>query len=313
MRTFIQVTEIWTPTADRSMLQYHGGLYGSHHAFKAASQKLVFGYGEGLPGRAWETRQPILLKNLQEWYFLRGEAAAKAGLTCGLALPIFAGDYLLAVVVFFCGTDDDHVGAIELWHNDPAQDSDMGLVDGYFGIADSLQWKAKATRFMRGFGLPGLVWQTGQPEIMQDLVNADRFLRKDDARRVGLNKGLGLPVFTQPDQHRVVTFLSARGTPIARRFEVWHPSADGAGNLVFTQGVCDTDPEFAAAYQGIALPRGSSMLNRCAETGLPQVTDAMAFEASVAGVSAHAAGYAEALAMPVVEAGRLKAVVAFYF
>lgn len=106
----------------------------------------MFGHGEGLPGRAWEARAPILLKNLREWYFLRGEAAAKAGLTCALALP-----------------------------------------------------------------------------------------------------------------------------------------------------------------------RGSAMLNRCAETGLPQVTDAMAFEVSVAGVSAHAAGYVEALAMPVVEAGRLKAVVAFYF
>lgn len=313
MRTFIQVTEIWTPTSDRSMLQYHGGLYGPHHSFRAASQKMVFGYGEGLPGRAWEERKPILLKDLQHSYFLRSAAAAKAGLTCGVALPIFAGDYLLAVLVFFCGSDDDHVGAIELWHNDPARDREMGLVDGYFGIADSLAWVAKSTRFMQGFGLPGQVWESGLPEIMQDLVNASRFLRKDDARRVGLNKGLGLPVFAQPGQHHVVTFLSALGTPLARRFEIWHPSADGLGHLVFAQGVCDANPEFAAAYQGLALPRGSSLLNRCGETGLPQVSDSIASEASLPGLSAQAAGYSEALAKPVVQDGHLRAVVAFYF
>jgi hypothetical protein len=313
MRTFIQVTELWTPTADRSALQYHGGLYGAHHAFREASRAVRFALGEGLPGRAWAERQPILLKDLQHSYFLRGEAAATAGLTCGLALPVFAGDYLLAVLVFFCGSDDEHVGAIEHWHNDPATNREMAMVDGYFGIAESLQWTAQTTRFMHGFGLPGLVWKTGRPEIMQDLVSSSRFLRKDDARRVGLNKGLGLPVFSQPGHHHVVTFLSALGTPIARRFEVWLPTADGAGSLVFAQGMCDADPEFAAVYQGVALLRGSSLLNHCADSGLPQLSDTIALESSPPGLSAQAAGYTEALAMPVLRDGRLQAVVAFYF
>jgi hypothetical protein len=30
----------------------------------------------------------------------------------------------------FCGDDEKHVGAIELWHNDPEKSHEMGLVDG---------------------------------------------------------------------------------------------------------------------------------------------------------------------------------------
>ena len=39
----------------------------------------------------------------------------------------------MAVMVLFCGDDEKHVGAIELWHNDPEKSDEMGLVDGYYG------------------------------------------------------------------------------------------------------------------------------------------------------------------------------------
>ncbi len=41
------------------------------------------------------------------------------------------------MVVFLCGDDAEHVGAIELWHNDAASNAEMGLVDGYYGTADA--------------------------------------------------------------------------------------------------------------------------------------------------------------------------------
>ena len=55
------------------------------------------------------------------------QAAAAEGLTCGIALPIFAGDFLTAVLVIFCGDDQAHAGAIELWANDPALTRDLTL------------------------------------------------------------------------------------------------------------------------------------------------------------------------------------------
>jgi hypothetical protein len=52
-------------------------------------------------------------------------------LTCAVALPVFAGDLLKAVVVFLCGDGKVGAGAMELWHNDPAKFFEMKLVDGY--------------------------------------------------------------------------------------------------------------------------------------------------------------------------------------
>lgn len=312
MKTFIQVSEIWVPSKNRSMLEFQGGLYGPHKQFRMASEGMCFGYDEGLPGKAWAARHPIILKDLQHSYFRRAESARKAGLSCAVALPIFAGDYLLAVVVMFCGDSEDRVGAIELWHNDPAQSYDMGLVDGYYGIAENFEYISRRTQFRPGSGLPGMVWKSGMPEILGNLWNSERFLRKDDARKAGLSKGLGLPVFSEPGQHYVMTFLSAMGTPIARRFEVWSPQEDREA-LVFNIGHCDCVPDFAQEYTATQLHSGDSTISRAWASGIPEISASIAEEGSASGASARKAGLESLLALPVLEHGRLKAVVAFYF
>lgn len=312
MNTFIQICEIWAPSGNRSILEFQGGLYGPHTAFRMASERMCFGYDEGLPGKAWAARHPIILKDLQHSYFRRAEAARAAGLTCGVALPIFAGDYLLAVVVFFCGDDEERIGAIELWHNNPAESYDMGLVDGYYGIAENFEFISRRTQFRPGFGLPGVVWKNGMPEIMGNLWNSERFLRKDDARKAGLSKGLGLPVSGEPGQHYVMTFLSAMGTPIARRFEVWIPQENREA-LLFSAGHCDRVPDFAQDYAETRLQPGDSTISRCWTTGMPEISERIGEEGSASGASARKAGLESLLALPVLEAGRLKAVVAFYF
>ena len=312
MKTFIRVSEIWVPSKDRTLLEFKDGLYGPHQHFRAGSEAMCFGYDEGLPGKAWAARHPIVLKDLQHSYFKRASLAREAGLTCGVAMPVFAGDYLLAVLVLFCGSDDDHVGAIELWHNDPAASFDMGLVDGFYGIAENFEYLSRRTQFRPGFGLPGLVWKSGMPEIVGDLWNSDRFLRKDDARKVGLSKGLGLPCPYAPGQNYVMTFLSALGTPIARRFEIWLPS-ERHDALTFGSGHCDRVPDFSAAYAGVRLAPGSNPLSRVWATGLPEITRRVGEDGSVIGQSARQADLDDLLAFPILESGRLKAVVAFYF
>jgi len=52
-------------------------------------------------------------------YFRRAAAARAEGLSCAVACPIFLGDVLTCVVVLLCGDAESHVGAVELWHNDP--------------------------------------------------------------------------------------------------------------------------------------------------------------------------------------------------
>ena len=180
-----------------------------------------------MPGKAWAAGHPIILKDLVKSYFKRGEAAKAAGLTCGFAIPIFDGAAIKAVLVLFCGDDRKHVGAIEVWKA-PPDGIELGLVDGYYGTADALEWSSRRIKFMRGTGLPGLVWESGMPVIMEDLgqgttlssLGERRARRYQSRRRHSLASDSAQGTF-------VLTLLSALGTPIARRVECWVPDADG--------------------------------------------------------------------------------------
>ena len=186
MNTFIRALEYWVPSSDGSLLEFGGGLYGAATRFAEISRELCFGRGEGLPGQAWEQGKPIILKAFDGSYFRRTAAAHAEGITCGIAVPIFAGDFLTSVLVMFCGDDEAHAGAIELWHNDPAVSNDMLLVDGYYGTtADTFEFMSRRTTIRRGNGLPGLAWEAGAPVFFEDLGKSARFLRADSAADYG--------------------------------------------------------------------------------------------------------------------------------
>src|ERR1700691_1825682 len=102
MKTFIRTAEIWVLSKDRTQLEFGGGLYGPLDAFGTGSEALRFGFGEGLPGKAWAAGHPVILKDFAASGFERAAAAKAAGLTCAAALPVLAGEFLMAVVVFFC-------------------------------------------------------------------------------------------------------------------------------------------------------------------------------------------------------------------
>ncbi len=312
MQSFIRVVEIWVPSRDGSLLEFQDGLYGALENFRLVSEKSCFGFDEGLPGKAWAKRHPVILRDLQHSYFVRSEAAADAGLTCGVALPIFAGDVLVAVVVFFCGDDAEHVGAIELWHNDPKRSLELSLVDGYFGHAEGFEWISRHTGFRPGFGLPGLVWQRELPVVMADLGYSTRFLRAEEALKVGINKGLGMPSPYLPGQHYVLTFLSALGTPIAQRFEVWVPNATRE-YLVFEAGDCDRKPDFDHDHHFIRIARGTGVLGQVLRTGKPQMQRGFRDDNDPISLSARQADLNAVIAMPLLTAGQVSAVVAMYF
>lgn len=309
-RPFIRATEIWVPTADDKQLELGSGLYGPLSAFQAVSEQTRFGYDEGLPGKAWASRHPIVLRNLTSSYFKRGDAAAAAGLTCAVALPIFSGERLKAVIVLFCGDDREHIGAIEVWRT-PPHSNEMGLVDGYYGTADSLEWTSRHIKFMLGIGLPGRVWDTGMPVIMEDLGRARRFLRWEDAERVGINHGVGIPCGTDATGTWVLTFLSALGTPIAHRFEAWVPDANSRG-LVFRAGYCELVDDLASVYGGAVLPLDSGTLASVFNSGVPAFCTDFAKEPRVIADGVSGTGITTMVAMPVIAEGAVRALVAWY-
>lgn len=114
MKCFIKAAEIWAPSHDPLQLELVSAYYGTLKEFCAISGDKRFAYDSGLPGKAWAAGHPLVLKEFEGSFFERADAAKEAGLTAAIALPIFAGDCLLAVAVFLCGDDEDNVGAIEV-------------------------------------------------------------------------------------------------------------------------------------------------------------------------------------------------------
>ena len=303
--TFIQVSEIWVPEGDR--LVHKGGSYGALTGFEEASRRESFAKGEGLPGKAWAEGRPVVLKAFDGSYFKRTEAAHAAGLTSAVAIPVFAGDTLKAVLVVLCGDDDLRTGAIEVWVEDNGV---LMLQDGYFGAARHFEWVSQHTHFPRGQGLPGGVWAAKSPILMRDLGAGYAFIRSESAGRAGLTTGLGLPVECPGLGTCVLTLLSARGTPIARRFEIWdvRPAREGSPlEAVLTDGICEregslwpqqnppVDPVKATAWRG---PIGQIL-----GSGMPLV------QAGPAGLPA---GYGLMVGLPIHQDGAMAFVVAWY-
>jgi hypothetical protein len=312
VKTFIRVVEVWVPDAEASLLEFGGGLYGSAKRLGLVSRSMCFGRGEGLPGRAWDEGRPIVLRELDPSVFRRSEQARADGLTCGIALPIFAGDAIKAVLVMFCGDDDEHAGAIELWHNDPAESKDMTLDDGYYGTtADAFEFIARRTSFRKGVGLPGAVWDSGTPVFLPDLGRSGRFLRADSAVKVGINRGFALPCASRGDETYVLAFLSALATPLVRRLEIWSPAgSDGA--LYRGDGFCEAAGALAPTTDA-AVASGQGVVGRAFATSVPMLTERATDEPGPIGAAAGAAGWTSVVALPVLRQGRPSAVVAWYF
>ncbi len=88
------------------------------------------------------------------------------------------------MTVFFCGDDEAHAGAIELWANHPTRSKDMRLVEGYYGnTGDTFEFVSRSTSFRQGNGLPGLTWDADKPVFMDNLGKGSGFLRADSARQ----------------------------------------------------------------------------------------------------------------------------------
>lgn len=306
MKTFIKATEIWIPSKDRTRLEFDSGLYGALTEFKAASEQQRFHYDEGLPGKAWAAGHPLVLKEFKDSYFKRTIPAAKAGLTCGIALPVFSGEFLLAVVVFLCGDDDDHAGAIEVWCNDAANPGALQIMDGYYGSLHDFENISKTVMMPKGEGLPGMAWKSGMPVLIENIAEADGFNRAADAEHAGITTGLGIPVESGNNQAYVMTFLSAKATPISKRIQIWKPEDK---QLVCQTGYSKHNNDLAEIFESVTAKKGVGALGRVWLTGMPSITG-VTYDSNY---NPELDNLSSMLAIPVIGQGKLKAIVTFLF
>ena len=264
MKPFIRAAEVWLPSPDGTVLDFGAGFFGDAKKFAETSREMGFGRAEGLPGEAWDTGHPILLKTLDDSHFKRSGVAREAGLTCAVALPFFVGSDLTAVLVLL-GSDGGAAGhckgAIELWRNDPRISSDMTLADGYYGgVPTAFEALSRDTYLPRGTGLPGLAWQRDEVVMMSELGPSTRFLRGEEAVDAGIRRGMAFPCCTRDQVSHVLTLLSGDETPLTRRSERWLVDLPGerlqrAGGYCETEGKLDSEPDkvdFSAWREGIA-------------------------------------------------------------
>ena len=268
---FVRAIEIWVPASDRGKLTLKSGHYGELDYFERISRGMRFAFDEGLPGKCWAAGRPIILKDLANSYFKRGDAAMNVGLSCAVALPTFVGPDLTAVTVLFCGDDAQQIGAVELWRAAPGEPQ-MSLDDGYFGRLEKFEFTSRHTQFAPTTGLPGRVWDQQMPVILDDLGRADQFVRHGSAQKVGLSRGIGIPVpVRDPSDNWVITFLSARNSPIARRVEFWAPHAS-RGTFGFVRGYCENGEDLGAIHANAFPPLDAGALGEARLTCRPVLT-----------------------------------------
>ncbi|XHX76589.1 MAG: PAS domain S-box protein [Stenomitos frigidus ULC029] len=111
--------EAWVPNGAQTQLECSRAWYGGKdnlQTFRAASEKVVFAPGEGLPGRVWQSQQPEWISDVSrssDRDFLRVQLVQTTLLKAALAVPVLARGKVLATVVFFlaapCSQEEEYV------------------------------------------------------------------------------------------------------------------------------------------------------------------------------------------------------------
>jgi len=304
MSYFIKAAEVWTVDHSGRKLELNSYYYGGQSEqsmidFKSTSEAMRFGIDEGLPGITWTSRRPLIWSDLNTPHFKRRELAHIAGLACALSIPVYAGEFLLGVVVLFCAREDDVFGAVEIWQNRDFYDKELRVKEGYYGSLDRFEFISRSLTIMKGRGLPGSAWAESSPKIMKNLSDAEGFIRSRNAAECGLTTGLAIPFFYTDRDVQIVTFLSTDATPATKRFEIWRPD-ESHRYLLFDEGYCSLGTDLKGLYRGLAFDRGESTLGFVWLNGRPCVENSEADEEC-------------SLYIPFIVSGLLKAVIRFVF
>lgn len=143
--------------------------------------------------------------------------------------------------------------------------------------------------------------------LMRDLGAGYGFLRSEHASAAGLTTGLGVPIPTPTGGAYVLTLLSARATPIARRFELWDVAPGKGGRnspATLTDGLCETEGALWGVERRVEPWQGA--VGRTMATGAPV---AEATPAAAPGAPRHAG----MVALPIHAHGEVTRVVAWFF
>jgi PAS domain S-box-containing protein len=104
-KTGWEMGEVWEKNEEKQTLVCGESWYSvdkSLQPFREVSKNYSFGCGEGLPGKAWKTRDTCWMYDLDKNpAFHRYQLAAKFGLKTGVAIPVMDEQRIVNIMVFF--------------------------------------------------------------------------------------------------------------------------------------------------------------------------------------------------------------------
>ncbi|MDO8745228.1 MAG: EAL domain-containing protein [Candidatus Brocadiaceae bacterium] len=97
--------EAWIPDPEGKCLVRDHAFFSrvdTLEKFSELSGKVTFSFGMGLPGRAWSIKKPVWVQDVTlDPNYLRALIARESGLKAGVAFPVFSGEEIVAVLVFY--------------------------------------------------------------------------------------------------------------------------------------------------------------------------------------------------------------------
>jgi hypothetical protein len=120
---FAAALEVWRPDASGA-LRLGDAYYGAHTPFQETSTKtfeqlsrqMSFGVLEGLPGETFDALEPVIFETLSHTRgFVRSEAAAAAGLSAGLGIPVLKHKTASCAVLLLSSEGTPLARTFEVW------------------------------------------------------------------------------------------------------------------------------------------------------------------------------------------------------
>jgi FixJ family two-component response regulator len=234
-RRFVRGVEVWEPNSDCSRLHLTQSSYRDADAMEHISRDLSFSINEGLPGEVWTGKMPVFYRELTTGPFVRSDAAAAAGLTTGVGIPVFRDGRLQSVILLLLDGGESLKTVIEHWRMNDVTDR-YELYGGFYANCERLRRLSEFVSCPAGEGLPGIIAQRQMPYLGTRFADDSNEVRGVviDAER--LHSGIGLPLTDSGRRHEdVLLLLNSDSTPLFRMMQIWKPASSGASATMVSE------------------------------------------------------------------------------
>lgn len=157
----------------------------------------------------------------------------------------------------------------EIWAPD-ATDTFLELRAGSYGPHHEFRAISQDRQYVRGEGLPGRIWATGQATVLNHFRGGSGFQRVEAAERARLGAGLGLPIIHGGRTVAVVVLLCGEATVTPGALEVWTPEAAG-DSLKLHSGYYGDFDGFRRLSAAVRFERGTGLPGRAWLSQLPEL------------------------------------------